>query len=77
MSVSCPRFWPDTVRMSKARARSKRYETALRVGSLANLAIVSARVARAVEAAREAPAPAPAPAGNGQGGEWTWTNSWR
>jgi hypothetical protein len=63
--------------MSKARARGKRYETALRVGSLANLAIVSARSARAIEARRQAPSPAPAQAGNGQGGQWTWTNSWR
>jgi hypothetical protein len=35
--------------MSKAKARGKRYETALRVGSLANLALVSARATRAIE----------------------------
>ncbi|TMC04555.1 MAG: hypothetical protein E6J41_24470 [Chloroflexi bacterium] len=63
--------------MSKARARGKRYETALRVGSLANLALVSARAARAIEARTTAPPPAPVRAGGGQGGQWTWTSSWR
>jgi hypothetical protein len=77
MSVSCPGDWPDTGRMGKARARGKRYETALRVGSLANLALVSARSARAVEARSQVPAPAPMRAPDGQGGQWTWTNSWR
>jgi hypothetical protein len=62
--------------MSKARARGKRYETALRVGSLANLALVSARSARAVEARTTEPPPAPVRAG-GQGGQSTWTSSWR
>jgi hypothetical protein len=63
--------------MSKAKARGKRYETALRVGSLANLALVSARATRAIEARTTEPSPAPVPAGGGQGGQWTWTNSWR
>jgi hypothetical protein len=63
--------------MSKAKARGKRYETALRVGSLANLALVSARAARALEARNTEPPPAPVPAGGGQGGQWTWTSSWR
>jgi hypothetical protein len=63
--------------MSKAKARGKRYETALRVGSLANLALVSARSARAIEARTTEPPPAPVRAGGGQGGQWTWTASWR
>jgi hypothetical protein len=63
--------------MSKTRARGKRYETALRVGSLANLALVSARSARAVEARRIEPPPTPVRAGGGQGGQSTWTSSWR
>jgi hypothetical protein len=63
--------------MSKSRTRGKRYETALRVGSLANLALVSARATRAVEARTTAPSPVPVQAGGGQGGQWTWTNSWR
>src|SRR3981081_1448821 len=76
MSVSCPGDWTDTVRMSKARARGKRYETALRVGSLANLALVSARSPRAVEEARpQAPAPGPVRVADGQGGQWLWSNS--
>src|SRR5258707_12835448 len=78
MSVSCPGDWPDTVLMSKARARGKRYETALRVGSLANLALVSARSPRAVEEARsQAPAAGPVRVADGQGGQWSWSNSWR
>jgi hypothetical protein len=63
--------------MSKGRARGKRYETALRIGSLANLALVSARSARAVEARTTEPPPAPVRSGGGQGGQWTWTSSWR
>ena len=77
MSASCPGDWRDTGAMSKARARGKRYETALRVGTLANLALVSARSARAVEARRQPPAPAPVHADSGQGGHWTWTPTWR
>jgi hypothetical protein len=63
--------------MSKARPRGKRYETALRVGSLANLALVTVRSARAIEARTTEPPPAPGRAGSGQGGQWTWTSSWR
>lgn len=63
--------------MSKGKARGKRYETALRVGSLANLALVSARSTRAIAARTTEPPPAPVPAGGGQGGQWTWTSSWR
>jgi hypothetical protein len=64
--------------MSKAKARGKRYETALRVGSLANLALVSARAMRAIEARTTEPLPAPVRSGGGQeGGQWTWTSSWR
>lgn len=63
--------------MSKARARGKRYETALRVGSLANLALVSARSARVIEARTTEPLPAPVRAGGGRGGQSTWTSSWR
>jgi hypothetical protein len=63
--------------MSKGRARGKRYETALRVGSLANLALVGARSARAVEARTSVQPPAPTRAGDGQGGQQTWTSSWR
>ena len=63
--------------MRRGRARGKRYETALRVGSLANLALVSARAARAVEARTTEPPPAPVRSGDGQGGQLTWTSSWR
>jgi hypothetical protein len=61
--------------LSRARPRGKRYETTLRVGTLANLALVSARGLRAAPAM---PPPRPAPAWNEQGGQRTWTSSsWR
>ena len=63
--------------MSKGKARGKRYETALRVGSLANLALVSARSARAIEARTTETPPTAARAGGDQGGQWAWTSSWR
>jgi hypothetical protein len=59
--------------LSRARPRGKRYETTLRVGSLANLALVGPRGLRA-----PAVPPRPLPAWNEQGGQRTWTSSsWR
>jgi len=58
-------------KLIKARPRGKRYETTLRVGSLANLALVSARV---LTAAHPLP-PAAVPARGGLGGHWEWTAS--
>jgi hypothetical protein len=74
MSASCPGFCPDTGLMGKlikARPRGKRYETTLRVGSLANLALVSARV---LTGGQSLP-PAPQAPHDGLGGHWTWNRS--
>ena len=66
--------------LPRTRPRGKRYETTLRVGSLANLALVNARV---LAAASTALPPAAAHAGNdrwehGGGGQLRWTaSSWR
>jgi hypothetical protein len=58
-------------KLIKARPRGKRYETTLRVGSLANLALVSARD---LTAAHPLP-PAHASAPDELGGHWKWAAS--
>lgn len=58
-----------------ARRREKRYETTLKVGSLANLALVASFSASF--AAARSPLPPPEHAGSRRTGEWTWSGSWR
>ena len=57
--------------LSRSRPRGKRYETTLRVGSLANLALVSARV---LTGGQSLPPASSAPR-DGLGGHWTWNRS--